>query len=307
MRACRIHDIPGPLCENRVMTMRSFRQYAVLSMSLLLAGCAGIVQKASDRFADNLGKAILDHEDPATVREGLPAYLLLLDSLIVGEPADDPKLAGTLLAAAKLNGAYAGNFTGDDKGRAKVLADKAFAYARRATCLKDGALCAALDQDPEAFAAVVATRQDAPLLYALAAAWTGSVQANSEDWGAIADLPKIESLLQRVVALDERTDGGQAHVYLGVLNSLRPEAIGGKPEVGRRHFETAFSLSGGRNLYARTLEAEYYARLVFDQELHDRLLNEVVAADPRAPGYTLVNTLAQQRARKLLESGKDYF
>jgi hypothetical protein len=36
-------------------------------------------------------------------------------------------------------------------------------------------------------------------------------------------------------------------------------------------------------------------------------LNEVLAADPKAHGYTLTNTLAQDRARKLLESGKDYF
>jgi hypothetical protein len=287
--------------------MPRLRLLAAMSLSMLLAGCAGIVSKATDQFADNLGKAVLDNEDPGTVRDGLPAYLLLLDSLIVGAKKEDAALAGTLLAAAKLNGAYAGNFTGDDKARAKVLADKAFAYAKRATCLKDAVLCAALDKDPDAFAAAVAASRDAPLLYALAAAWTGSVQANSEDWGAIADLPKIEALLARVVEIDPDTDGGQAHVYLGVLNSLRPEAVGGKPEEGRKHFETAFSLSGGRNLYAKTLEAEYYARLVFDQELHDRLLNEVLAADPRAPGYTLVNTLAQQRARKLLDSGKDYF
>ena len=46
---------------------------------------------------------------------------------------------------------------------------------------------------------------------------------------------------------------------------------------------------------------------MFDQELHDRLLNEVIAADPVEHGFTLMNTLAQDRARKLLESGKEYF
>jgi hypothetical protein len=278
-----------------------------LAAMLLLGGCAGLVQKASDRFADNLGKAVLDQDDPATVRDGLPAYLLLLDSLVVGADEADPAFAGTLLAAAKLNGAYAGNFTGDDPVRAQRLAGKAFAYARRATCLRDPTLCAALDGDGDTFAAAVAASTDAPLLYALASAWLGTVQANTSDWGAIADLPKIEGLLDRVVALDPRTDGGQAHVYLGVLNSLRPEAVGGRPEVGRRHFETGLALSGGSNLMAKVLQAEFYARLVFDQALHDRLLGEVLAADPRAPGYTLVNTLAQDRARKLVESGKDYF
>ena len=96
-------------------------------------------------------------------------------------------------------------------------------------------------------------------------------------------------------------------MYLGVLNSLRPEAVGGKPEEGRRHFETAFELSGGRNQMARALQAQYYARLVFDQPLHDRLLQEVLAAEPRASGWTLINMLARERAGKLLESGKDYF
>ena len=92
-----------------------------------------------------------------------------------------------------------------------------------------------------------------------------------------------------------------------MINSVRPEAVGGKPELGRTYFEKAVELSGGKNLYAKTLEAEFYARLVFNQELHDKLLNEVLAADPNAPGFTLINTLARQRAKKLLDSGKDYF
>jgi len=96
-------------------------------------------------------------------------------------------------------------------------------------------------------------------------------------------------------------------MVLGVLNSVRPEAVGGKPELGRSYFEKAVQISGGKNLYAKTLEAEFYARLVFNQELHDKLLNEVLAADPKAPGLTLINTLAQERAKKLLASGKDYF
>jgi len=33
----------------------------------------------------------------------------------------------------------------------------------------------------------------------------------------------------------------------------------------------------------------------------------VLEADPDVPGYALSNTLAQQKARGLLESAKDYF
>ena len=287
--------------------MNTVPKFLLVVAVLGLAGCSSIMRNASDSFARNLGAAVLDSEDPATVRDGLPAYLLLLDSLVAGQAPGDAKNASVLLAAAKLNGAYAGNFTGDDKLRAKRLSDKAFRYARSATCLQDAPLCKAVDGDPEQFAAVVATDTNVELMYVLASSWAGYLQANSEEWGAIADLPKIQSLLERVVQLDPNHDQGQAWVYLGVLNSLRPEAIGGKPALGREAFEKAIAISGGRNLYAKTLFAEFYARLVFDQELHDRLLNEVLAADPRAPGLTLTNTLAQDRARKLLESGKEYF
>lgn len=278
-----------------------------LACLLGLGGCASIVEKASDKFASDLGSAVLNNDDPATVRDGLPAYLLLLDSLIQGQPLGDKKNVPTLLAAARLNGAYAGNFTGDDKPRAQRLSSKAFDYARRATCLQDAALCAASDKDVDGFAAVVKADGNTDLMYGLASAWAGYLQSHSDDWGAVADLPKVEALLDRVVVLDPNHDHGQAWMVLGVLNSVRPEAVGGKPELGRSYFEKAVQVSGGKNLYAKTLEAEFYARLVFNQELHDKLLNEVLAADPKAPGLTLINTLAQERAKKLLASGKDYF
>jgi hypothetical protein len=280
-----------------------------LSAVLFAGGCASIVGKASDRLAAQLGSAVANSDDPATVRDGLPAYLLLIDGLVEGQVPGDKRNASLLFAAAEINGAYAGNFTGDDRDRAKRLAAKALDYARRGTCAQDKALCAALDKDMDAFTAALAAAPRANIAghYALAAAWVGFLQANSEDWGAIADLPKIEALLAHVVATDPGHARGMPRVYLGVLNSLRPEAIGGKPELGRSHFEAAIAMSQGRNLYAKTLMAEYYARLVFDQALHDRLLAEVLSADPAEPGFTLTNVLAQERAKTLVESGKDYF
>ena len=279
----------------------------MLLMAICVSGCASIVGKATDTFAQNLGNAVLNSEDPATVRDGLPAYLLLLDGLIAGQKPGDKSNAGVLLAAGQLNGAYAGNFTQGDAVRAQRLSKKSLDYVRAAVCLSDVDLCQALDKDIDAFIGVVNKDANTALLYALASSWAGFLQSNSEDWGAIADLPKVEALLMRVVALDANHERGLPYVYLGVINSLRPEALGGKPETGRAYFEKAIAISDGKNLYAKTLMAQYYARLVFDQELHDRLLNEVIGANPKASGYTLINTLAQDQAKQLLASGKDYF
>ncbi|MBP6597649.1 MAG: hypothetical protein KA196_09060 [Arenimonas sp.] len=277
--------------------------------AFVLAGCASIVGRASDQLAAQLGTAVTNSNDPATVRDGLPAYLLLIDGLVAGQTPGDKRNASLLFAAAELNGAYAGNFTGDDRARAQRLAAKAMDFARRGTCEQDQALCKAIDGDVETFQAAVAAapKENIAGLYALAAAWVGYVQANSEDWSAIADLPKIQSLLERVVAIDPAHARGLPRVYLGVLHCLRPESVGGQPALGREHFEAAIALAQGRNLFAQTLMAEYYARPTFDQALHDRLLAEVLAADPVEPGFTLMNVLAQQRAAALVESGKDFF
>ena len=113
--------------------------------------------------------------------------------------------------------------------------------------------------------------------------------------------------MQRVIELDESYDDGGAHLYMGLFETLFPPAMGGRPEAGRRHFERALELSEGRQLLTKVLYAQQYARLVFDRDLHDRLLEDVLAADPRQPGLTLMNVVAQQRAAQLLESADEYF
>lgn len=284
-------------------TFYRFKLVTLFAALAALAGC-GIVSKATQRFSDNLSSSILNQDDPGTVKDGLPAYLLLLDAMVEG----DPDNAGTLLTAARLYSSYAGGFVTEPE-RAKRLTNRAFGYARRATCVRTPALCGVIDQPFETFAVQVNATgaKDIDVLYGLASAWVTRIQQGSDDWNSIADLPKVQLLTERVLALKPDYEGGEPHMVLGVLHSLRPAQIGGKPELGKAAFETAIAMSGGRNLMAKTLYAQYYARLLFDQELHDRLLNEVIAAAPEAPRLTLMNVLAQQRAKALLASGKDYF
>ena len=279
-------------------------RFAVLFAALLLCACGNVVRKATNQFADNLSNAILDQDDPATVRDGVPAYLLLIDGMIEG----DPQNPDTLLAGAKLYGAYAGGFV-DAPERARHMAERAYDYAKRALCVREKELCSALDAPFDTFQAALekSDRSDVGTIYGFAAAWAGKIEVNTGDWNAIADLPKLQAMLLRIASLDPQYDGGGAYLYLGVVNSIRPASLGGKPEEGKAYFEKALELSQGKNQMVRVLYAQFYARLVFDHTLHDRLLNEVLAADPVAPHLTLINTLAKGKAKALLESGKDYF
>ena len=280
------------------------RGLCLLLLVTWITGCASFVDSMTARFAENLSSAILNQNDPETVKQGMPAYLLLIDSLLEGEP-DDEKL---LFAASKLYGSYASIFV-EDPERAGNLSSKAWNLAQKGLCHANKELCQFHDQPYEKFSATLqqTSKSDTEALYGYATAWLVWIQAHSSNLSATADLPKVTLMMARVANLDNSHDNGVVHLYLGVLSTLLPPALGGKPEQGRAHFEQAMALSGERNLMAKVLFAKHYARMVFDKELHDRILREAVEANPEQPGFTLMNVLAQKEAVKLLESGKDYF
>ena len=272
----------------------------VLVLVILASGCAGLVTRSSD----DLARAVLEHDDPQTVRDGAAAYLLLMDALVNGDPED----AGRLTGAAQLYAAYAALFVAEPERQTR-LADRSLDYALRAACATDDELCGLRERDFDTLQLSLATwgedPEDALPLLTVARSWLLDIRARSADWGAVADLPKAQLVLERALVLDEQN--AELHLYMGILETLRPPALGGKPEEGRKHFERAIEISGGRDLSVKVQFAESYARLVFDRELHDRLLNEVLAAPAAAPRLTLTNTFAKQRARVLLDSADAYF
>jgi hypothetical protein len=243
---------------------------------------------------------MLNQDDPETVRAGAPAYLLLIDGMIRETP-DDPAL---LMSASRLYAAVAGGLVSDPE-RIRRMTARARDYARRAFCPDHSALCKQEQGSFQPFVTAVKALDMAPLepLYVYATGWAGWIAARSGNWSAMADLPKVEYLLQYIVDREPGYHNGRAQLYLAVMRTQLPPALGGKPETGRRHFELAIAHSQGRDLIAKVEYARRYARLVYDQDLHDRLLREVLQAPVEAPDLTLSNTLAKQQALLLLEDG----
>ncbi|MDY0269419.1 TRAP transporter TatT component family protein [Trichloromonas sp.] len=268
---------------------------ALVAILLLLGGCIG-------RMSNDLSRAVLDHPDPQTVRQGIPAYLLLLDSLLLDDPTDK-KLLSSAASLYALNS----SLTGADPVQRRRQAERAWVYGRRLVEVRDAEPLWERAADDFASALTRFGKRDVPRLYAFGVAWLARLQAGEGDPVALADLPKVEALFARLVELDEGYQQGAPQLYLGILRLLRPPALGGAPEQGRAHLERAMELSGGRYLAAKVELARRYARMFYDRELHDRLLLEVLAADPVAEGLTLFNVLAQEEARALLASADDYF
>ncbi len=273
---------------------------AVLPISLL-GGCASYIGGIA---ADTLSAAVLNQQDPSVVESGLPAYLLLLDGLI----DRNPEQPGMLAAGAELYALYGSRFV-DDAERSVLVTSKARNYGQRGLCLAHRRACGWEGLSYDEFVAElerVGTRQ-VRFLYAYAVSWLSHLDATSSDWAAVGEVPWVQAALERVVTLDDTYDNGGIHVYLGMLHSLRPPALGGQLDVARDHFDRSVAISEGRDLSAKVEYARRYARMVFDRELHDRLLTEVMEAPVEEPGRTLFNALAKRDAMALLASSGDYF
>ena len=273
-------------------------------LGLQISGCSSFVSGATQSLANQLQATISEHDDPELVKDAVPAYMLMVESLL----RSDPENVDLLSAAANLYGAYSSVFV-NDLQRQQRLSTRAYRYGKRAICEYDDEYCGIESLHIEQLSTLLVEmdEDDVDVLFALGSSWAGWIRSHSHDFNAVADVPKIEVIMRRVVDLDEDFQYGNAHLYLGVLATLIPPTLGGKPEVGRMHFEKAMQLSNGENLMVHVTYAQQYARLLFDRELHDRLLTQVMQANAQAKGLTLTNWLAKEQAKQLLDSADDYF
>ncbi len=288
----------------RTSNLKALACITLMASSTLLSGCSSFVSGATKSLANQLQATISDHDDPELVKDAVPAYMLMVESLL----KSDPDNVDLLVASSSLYSAYGSVFV-NDLSRQQRLTTRAFNYGKQAICEYDDEYCGIVSLHVKALKATLAEmdEDDVNVLFALGSAWAGWIKSHSSDFNAVADVPKIEIIMRRIVELDETYQNGSAHLYLGVLATLIPPTLGGKPEIGRMHFEKAMQLSNGENLMVQVTYAQQYARLLFDRELHDRLLQQVMQADATAEGLTLTNWLAKEQAQQLLDSADDYF
>ncbi len=243
--------------------------------------------------------------DISIIREGTPAYLMLIDGLIEAHPRNE-KL---LIAGTKAYSSYAALFSEEDRDKARQLYSKGKEYGLRALSKRrefKEVLFKSLNQfEPclEDFG-----KKDVPALFWTASCWGSWISLSTDSVEALAEVPKVVCIMHRVLDLDESFYYGGPHLFLAVYHASKPKAYGGSPEKARSHFEKAFALGQGKFLMAHVLYAKYYARQTFDRELFVSTLEKVLDSPADSvPELTLLNTVAKQQAKRLLGRADDYF
>jgi predicted anti-sigma-YlaC factor YlaD len=112
---------------------------------------------------------------------------------------------------------------------------------------------------------------------------------------------RIEALMRRALALDERYDDGAIHEFFVAFEGGRPEAMGGSVERARHHMERAMALSAGKKISPLATFAETVSVRLQDRKGFLELLDRALAFDARsaAPEHRMGNLVSQRRARWL--------
>lgn len=118
---------------------------------------------------------------------------------------------------------------------------------------------------------------------------------------------RIFAVMQHVLSLDETFLHAAPHRYFGAFYAKAPSFAGGDMTKSKEHFERALALDD-RYLGTKVLYAEYYAIKAEERPLFERLLNEVISADPQIlPELVPEQKIEQDKARDLLAKANEIF
>ncbi|MDH4320562.1 MAG: TRAP transporter TatT component family protein [Desulfobulbaceae bacterium] len=282
------------------------RSIAILFCSLVLFALTGCSSLIVDPMLPPFTRSLEQQSNLDLLHDGTPSLLLLLDGLLANDP-DDRAL---LTAGAKAYASYAlllTQFEETEQARTYAERGRELAQALLATI---PALAGAGKAGPEELQPMLAKvrAEDAGALFWGGYGWAVWVRFQQGSPEALAALTRIEPIMARVLELDESYHHGSAHLFLGALYGAKPALFGGNPVASRAHFERALALGQRRFLTAQVTFAETYARQMFDRELFQSLLEEVLAAPLDAsPDLKASNSLAKMKARQLIEQIDTFF
>jgi predicted anti-sigma-YlaC factor YlaD len=158
----------------------------------------------------------------------------------------------------------------------------------------------ALRTDPAA-ALAKSTHDDVGLLYWTGVAWAAAISLAKDDPFLVADLPAVEALVRRALALDETYGSGVLHVFMINYEMSRAGLSAGAPARARQHYARAIELTGGAHAAPYVTFAEAVSIAERNRPEFEALLQDALKLDTGAkPEWRLVNTVMQRRARWLL-------
>ncbi len=287
-----------------------FRPSTFFCLCLLFFASACLPNKkltvgAAATLLEGVAKASSEQPDLRILREGMPAYLMLIDGMIQTWPDNDR----LLIAGAQSYSSFASLFVEEDnKEYANSLYARGKQYALKSLEVRGfkEPLQRSFDDFKQGLKRL--RKKDAPYLFWSATCWANWIRLNLDSMEALSELPRVEWMMDRVLEIDEGFYYGGPHLFMGIWFASRPKIAGGDLKKAQQHFLKALDLGHGKFLMAYVYYAKYYARQIMDKELFISTLQKVLEAPAEtSPDLTLANTVARKEAKELLGRVGEYF
>ena len=294
---------------------------AGLALGLALTPGCSIRKLAVNKVGNALagtGTTLASDDDPELIQAAAPFGLKLMEGLLAESPKHRPLLLAVTSGFTQYGYAFvqieAEEIESQDlakanaqRARARKLYLRARDYGLRGLEVAHPGLTNALRANPQEAVRRLKPK-DVPQVYWTAAAWGAAIAQSKDDPNLVADVPIMEALMDRALALDERWDDGAIHTFLISYEQSRQGLKGDGAERARRHFDRAMELSGGRQAAPLVAYAEAVCVQKQDLKQFEELLNRALAVDISAsPEHRLVNTVMQRRAKWLLGRKDELF
>jgi tetratricopeptide (TPR) repeat protein len=283
------------------------KSFLFITALFFFEGCIQtIALRSMGGILDNGLSAFYEESDLQLAHEALGSNLKLIEAMIKSDPENEQFLT---FAVEGFN-AYALAFCEDDSvERARVFYLRAKEYGMR-ILMKNKKFKEAMDGDITAFREAVNTfdKDDVPAIFWTAFSWGSYVNITRTDVAGLADLSKVNALIEFVAEKNPSFYYGGAYLFLGTIEGSTPKSLGGNPDKAKEYFEKCLALNGGKFLMTQLYYARTYAVATQDQPLFESLLKNVEEASPDIlPEARLANIIAKKKARKLLAQSNELF
>jgi hypothetical protein len=279
----------------------------VLSLTFpLLTGCFRLITHFSPSLIPNFTQTFFEECDPELARIALPADLKLMEGLLKNDSSNKQLLNALCMGFT----GYSMLFVEDENlERASRLYLRARGYGVDALGRKGEFLetSNARIKDIQKNLKCLGKKEIEPL-FCTTMAWHAWLNLNMDKPAALAQMGVAQSCLERILEIDASHFHAAPCVLMGTILAARPAMAGGDAAQAKVYFEKAMEISKGQFFFVHYHYAKYYAVRVQDKALFLRLLQEIVDGRPdRLPGVCLINSVMQQKARKLLAMSEDLF
>ena len=256
-------------------------------------------------------------DDPELIGESLPVIIKVMEQLHDSLPKHQELAVALTRATTSYGVAYIAEEADrvEEKDvqaarkirlRARRMLLRARKYGLDALDISVPGLGAALlgnDRDKRAALLAKTKKGDVAALYWTSAAWGAAISNAKDDMELVGQLPQVNELAKRALALDETFEEGAVEELEINLSASQNDRKGAKD-----HFDRALSLSHDKKLSPLVTYAEAVCVDAQDKKEFSRLLDKVLAFDVDSdPDHRLVNILSQRRARWLMSRIADLF